>query len=217
MTTYRNISNCLTITTKIDKESKGLRKLALDKNRWDGQSEFNFREIFKSKSSDDRTRFEYGKKYLEQFDGKEKKFDIFSMMTILRDEQSCICRDIENNFPTQGSQISELSEKRQVHWFTGTPDPLRSVFKPFIFTKDIKLTKYINEPIAKDSYKHLLYSKHETAYSQLKNNENNLNETLRNLEKNCVEELQNNDLEDQVLQLNELFNDSVDAELRFYK
>lgn len=118
VTSFRNISNCLTITTKIDKESEGLRKLALDKNRWDGKEEFNFTKVFQSKG-DDRSRFEFGKKYLEQFASGEKKFDIFSMMDILRNEESNICRSITNKYPTQGSQISVISPKLQVHWFTG--------------------------------------------------------------------------------------------------
>ena len=210
----RNISNCLTITTKLDKESGGLRQLALDKNLWDGKEAFNFRKVFSSKSGDDRSRYDCGAKYLDQFkDGK--KFDIFSMMNILRDEASGICRNIQNRFPTQGSQISVLSKARQVHWFTGTPDPSRSVFKPFIFTKDIKLTSYISKPIKSCEWKHLLYSKHEASYTQ---NKDKLNETLRNLERDCVEELESSlDLDDQALELNQLFNDAVDAELRFYK
>lgn len=63
----RNISNCLTITTKIDKESEGLRKLALDKNRWNGEEEFNFTKVFQSESADDRSRFEYGARYFTVF------------------------------------------------------------------------------------------------------------------------------------------------------
>lgn len=100
----------------------------------------------------------------------------------------------------------------------GTPDPNHSVFKPFVFTKDIKLTKNISKPVNNESWKHLLYLKHEAAYAQLRNKANSLNETLRNVERSCVEELQNSDLsDDRLLELNELFNDSVDAELRFYK
>lgn len=118
----RNISNCLTITGKIDRESKALRQLALDKASWDGKTEFNFAEIFKSKTGQDTSRYEHGRQYLKQFDGSTKKFDIFAMMTILRDEQSGICRGIECAYPTQGAQISVLTKSKQVHLFTGTPN-----------------------------------------------------------------------------------------------
>lgn len=222
----RNISNCLTITSKIDRESAGLRKLAQDKGRWDGKPEtFNFTECFKSKSGQDTSRYDAGRKYLEAFADGSKKFDIFSMMVILRDEESSICRGIECTYPTQGAQISVLSGKaRHVHLFTGTPNTRLSVFKPFVFVKGIeKLTKLISEPIASGSWVHLLYSKHGQAYQQLKANENDLNTALRGVEKACVEELLQqlsgtDELNDQqALELSELFDDSVDAELRFYK
>lgn len=93
-----------------------------------------------------------------------------------------------------------------------------SVFKPFVFSKDIKqLTKQISEPIAAGNRKHLLYVKHAAAYNQLKTNENDLNTTLRNLERSCVEELLLDAKEQPVEELSELFDDSVEAELRFYK
>lgn len=43
---FRNISNILTITTKIDRKSKGIEEYAKSKNLWDGAGEFNFCEIF---------------------------------------------------------------------------------------------------------------------------------------------------------------------------
>ena len=237
----RNISNCLTITSQIDRESDGLRQLALD-NGWDGKKEFNFTEIFQSKSGQDTARLEHGRKYLAQFDDS-KKFDIFAMMAILRDEPSSICRGIECNYPSQGdyqidchnidannnvisilkgAQISVLPKnenKRQVHLFTGTPNTNLSVFKPFVFSKGLeRLTKQISEPVAAGSQVHLLYAKHQAAYEQLKLNENDLNTTLRSLERAAVEELMSETKEPvEQLELSSLFDDSVDAELRFYK
>ena len=213
----RNISNCLTISSKIDRESEKLRQLALDKGLWDGKKQFDFAEIFQSKSGQDTGRYEHGKKYLSAAGGGSKKFDVFAMMTILRDEPSSICRGIECTYPTQGAQISVLSGKRQVHLFTGTPNTNLSFFKPFIFSKSLqRLSKQISEPLAAGSWAHLLYAKHKSAYEQLKTNENDLNSTLRSLEKSCIEELFGAD--DQAAdELASLFDDSVDAELRFYK
>lgn len=223
----RNISNCLTITGKIDRESAGLRKLALDKGRWDGKKEFNFTECFQSKSGQDTSRYDAGSRYLQSFADGSKKFDIFSMMDILRDEESGICRGTECAYPSQGAQISLLarssdgqaSRRAQVHLFTGTPNTNLSVFKPFVFSKGIeKLSKLISEPIAAGSWAHCLYVKQQSVYEQLKANQNDLNTMLRGVERACVEELLQSEItEQQVLELSELFNDSIDAELRFYK
>ena len=59
------------------------------------------------------------------------------MMTILRDCPSGICMT-GGGFRSNGSQVSVLQAEQHpgggdVHWFTGTPDPSRSVFKPFAF------------------------------------------------------------------------------------
>ena len=45
---YRNISNQLTIRTKIDKMSEGLKDLALNKGWWKPDHEFDFAKIFSS-------------------------------------------------------------------------------------------------------------------------------------------------------------------------
>lgn len=61
---YRNISNCLSIQTKIDRESSGLRKLATDKGLWNGSDEFNFAKIFSDDDKNHLDRFENGKNLL---------------------------------------------------------------------------------------------------------------------------------------------------------
>ena len=67
------------------------------------------------------------------------QFTIGDMMAVLRDVPSGICRP-GGAFPTAGSQVSLLGGSgnggaalRSCHWFTATPSPARSVFKPFIF------------------------------------------------------------------------------------
>lgn len=62
------------------------------------------------------------------------------MMGILRDERSGICMCGDGYFRSNGSQVSFLwlaaSNKPNIHWFTATPDPSRSAFKPFTFPTD---------------------------------------------------------------------------------
>lgn len=57
------------------------------------------------------------------------------MMAILRDRRSGICMR-GGGFRSNGAQVSVLSPDNAAadpHWFTGTPDPSRSCFKPLIF------------------------------------------------------------------------------------
>ena len=59
------------------------------------------------------------------------------MFEVLRHKESGIC--MTGGFLSAGSQVSTLpvpGEKgAAVHWFTGTPDPSSSLYKPFIFCK----------------------------------------------------------------------------------
>lgn len=123
---YRNISNCLSITTKIDKHSEGLKEKALNMGLWDGQvkqifpywtlpilnmiyltqyifqSEFNFTKCFSS--GGDELRFYEGEKLLRN-ETINADFKIESMFNILRHKESRICRSCDDTFPTQGSQV----------------------------------------------------------------------------------------------------------------
>ncbi len=123
------------------------------------------------------------------------------------------------------------------HWFTGTPDPKHSVFKPFLFCPDFKITESIVSPkIPNDpaktkprfqrqvDRKHLLYKMHQNFYKKLtQNNEEGkeLRNTLKQLETSCIQEMEqllnNFDKKDDSLQIQDLFNDCVESELRFYK
>ena len=52
------------------------------------------------------------------------------MMEILRDHSAGIC--MHGGFRTTASQVSLLSKETSIHWFTGSPHPCTSFFKPFI-------------------------------------------------------------------------------------
>ena len=70
----RNISNCLSIGTKIDFMSKDLKQVAIDKGLWDGVEEFNFAKVYGTGSADNG-RFVGGKNLLHQYSkGLFRKF-----------------------------------------------------------------------------------------------------------------------------------------------
>ncbi|KAG8432463.1 hypothetical protein GDO86_016924 [Hymenochirus boettgeri] len=121
----KNISNSLSITTKIDREHPQMREYASDKGWWDGVQEFTFAGAYSwhypSKSSSHGDRFCEGYKLLQKH--KEER------------------DNMEGSFRTTGSMVSILPldlNQPCCHFFTGTPDPSRSVFKPFVFVPQIQ-------------------------------------------------------------------------------
>uniref|UniRef100_A0A4W5NWZ9 Secernin 3 n=1 Tax=Hucho hucho TaxID=62062 RepID=A0A4W5NWZ9_9TELE len=125
---YRNISNQYTITTKIDKEHP---------------APFSFAETYSFMTT---ARIETsGSRYCEVRNLLERNkghITAETMMDILRDKESGI--NMEGFFMTTGSMVSVVLTDPtlpEVHYITGTPDPERSVFKTFVFVKDIKQLK----------------------------------------------------------------------------
>lgn len=150
------------------------------------------------------------------------------MTELLRNKVSGICRSNTDPYPTASSQVSvisaNISQRPSVHWFTGTPDPQYSYFKPFIFHPKVKLasekTKSPTMP-ADDStvdLRHVLYKRHEDFYERLQN-DNELHQTLRQIECLCIDELESmlKNYYDNENEIDNLFSDSVESELRFYR
>jgi secernin len=146
----RNISNCLSIRTKIDRSSEGLQEHAREAGYWDGSGEFDWAAAFSEgyvppRGQKNGGREAAGLRLLEKATKKASSestkgsigVDVKDMMSILRDVGSGICMCGDGGFRSNGSQVSELCRDQQllgdVHYFTGTPDPSRSCFKPFIF------------------------------------------------------------------------------------
>ncbi|XP_023330377.1 secernin-3 isoform X2 [Eurytemora carolleeae] len=128
-TGYRNISNCMSITTKIDRCHPDLKSRAKSEGWWDGVSEFNWSDVIGNTSGDlenPGSRFSCGRELLkERCEGS--KFNVKNMMEVLRDEASGINRP-SGDFPTAGSQVSILAENSgiaDIHWFTATLCPTR--------------------------------------------------------------------------------------------
>jgi secernin len=189
------------------------------------------------------SRFKAGSMLLDMH-SKDKDFDVSSMMRVLRDESSGICRGCSDPFPTASSQVSVLSGpghgmRPSCHWFTGTPDAKHSVFKPFIFCEGITLTSTIRSPTVPEAEdparvkprfqtkvdrRHTLFKLHEACYDRVTHPTEgaSLRDLLKKVEETCVQEveqvLDNFDPKNKAsLDLGELFNDSVHAEIRFYK
>ena len=117
-------------------------------NDWDLASEninFNFSKYFSDKFftyfAHGRERREFTYKKLKE---RGKKINLEFIMTILRSGENPIkgsMKDICIHYggitkpvQTTSSQISEISDKISIHWFTATSLPCISIYKPFYLT-----------------------------------------------------------------------------------
>ncbi|KAM7407432.1 hypothetical protein PAMA_003248 [Pampus argenteus] len=235
---YRNISNQYSITTKIDKEHPGLREYALSKGWWDGETQFNFATVYSfmttARIDASGCRYSEGKRLLEESNGH---ITAETMMDILRDKNSGI--NMEGMFMTTGSMVSVIPTNPDlpgVHYFTATPDPERSVFKPFIFVKNIKgelkettsPTYGVDDPVkkkprfqSKPVRKHKLFIKHEVVAAIIdthKDRGQKIVQSMRQLEKETMtqmEKILSDGIEVPDL-LVDLFSSSVQKEMNVY-
>ncbi|KAK6300408.1 hypothetical protein J4Q44_G00285060 [Coregonus suidteri] len=206
----KNISNALTIGTDISAEHPELRSVAQAQGWWSGEGEFCFNEVFKSENPPARMelakkRYSGGTQLLQQHDGS---VTAKVMMSILRDKPSGICMD-SGGFRTTGSMVSILPRDPSlpcIHFLTATPDPSRSVFKPFIFSESVTPVSRVispqygpDDPVRKQprfqsqvDRRHDLYKAHEGALQTMETNPdagNAITETLRMLEGQCLTDI----------------------------
>lgn len=234
---YRNISNQYGITTKIDREHPEMREYAQSKGWWDGKSEFNFATVYSfmttARIEASGNRYCEGKALLEKSNGH---ITGETMMDILRDKDSGI--NMEGMFMTTGSMVSVIPTDPAlpgVHYFTATPDPERSVFKPFIFVKHSKELKETTSPSygpddpvkkkprfqSKPNRKHELFVKHEVVAAIIDTNKERgkkITESMRQLEKEKMAEMEkilSEGIEEPDFLVN-LFSTSVHEELATY-
>ena len=87
------------------------------------------------------------------------------MMSVLRDEDSGICQTGGSGLGSvsTGSQVSVLHPYGSVatshHWFTATPNPNNSLFKPFMFVPGASGSDLTMCP-SRDNCAHALYQAH---------------------------------------------------------
>ncbi|XP_028830730.1 secernin-2 isoform X2 [Denticeps clupeoides] len=235
----KNISNQLTIETEIALEHPELRSTAQAQGWWNGEGEFSFSAAFSPDNPPARMelakqRYRGGTELLKQHNGS---VTAEVMMTILRDKASGICMDSEG-FRTTGSMVSVLPRDSAypcIHFFTATPDPSRSVFKPFIFSECMTPVPRVispqygpEDPVRKQprfrsqvAREHDLYKAHQHALSNMETDQEagaSLQETLRYLESQCLMDigaLLRGEIPEE--DLGDLFFDCVDTELKFYQ
>lgn len=235
----KNISNQLTIGTEISSEHPDLRTVAQSQGWWSGEGDFSFTKALTPDNPPARMelakqRYNGGTKLLQQHTGSVTGE---VMMSILRDKPSGICMDSEG-FRTTGSMVSILPRDPSmpcVHFFTATPDPSRSVFKPFIFSESVRPVSMVmspeygpDDPVKNHprfqqqvDRRHELYKAHQIALVAMETNQDNgtsLQETMLLLESQCLQEIEamlRGEVEGQ--ELGDLFFDCVDTEIKFYQ
>ncbi|KAL3831582.1 hypothetical protein ACJMK2_023320 [Sinanodonta woodiana] len=243
----RNISNELSITEKIDLMSPNLMEKAKELGLYkESDGPFNFAKVFSEHYVDPKlsessgSRYGRGRKMLKDL-SKEGVFHLKNMMEILRDEDSGICMTGDTGFASVGSQVSVLSPTGSsfpdCHWFTATPNPRISLFKPFIFCPGPNLGSMTMSPDfgIKEPRKikprfqtvvdrrHDLYKGHQKLQSlQGTNNSKGLKmlKDVQDLEEKCiadVEQILDSFNQQSLLQVSGLFKHICDIEFNFYK
>ncbi|XP_015285177.1 PREDICTED: secernin-1 [Gekko japonicus] len=228
------ICSQLSLTTKIDAEHPELRSYAENQGWWTADTEFNFAQVFSQ--ADNHSDCCLGK---ESLDKQEGDITVQTMIDVLRDKARGVCVDSES-FLTTGSMVSALPQNPSspcIHYFTGTPDPSRSIFKPFIFVDDVKLVPKVQSPVfgsddpvkkiprfqKKVDRRHELYRAHEWIQSVIESDQEkgqNLRRTMLGLEKQGLEAMENILTSSEVLdpsEVEDLFYDCVDTEIKFLK
>ncbi|XP_074080237.1 secernin-2 isoform X3 [Macrotis lagotis] len=185
----RNISNQLSIGTDITAEHPELRAHAQKQGWWDGQTTFDFAHVFSLvhqpvRMEAAKARFQAGRELLKQFQGG---ITATTMMDILRNKESGICMD-SGGFRTTASMVSVLPQDPSqpcVHFLTATPDPSRSVFKPFVFEAGVTQTPQVLSPTFGDKdpvrthprfqiqvdRRHPLYCEHQAALGRMESDQ----------------------------------------------
>ena len=167
------MSNVYAIGDDYSLQASGLETFARENQLWDGKAKLNFAHVFQGPSPCTDARLKAGRALLENLT-KNGNFSVFDMMSILRDDQAGICVDDRTRgVRTTSSQVSVLlsntaKNRSQIdgcHFFTGTPNPKQSLFKPFIFSEKVQLGPLtVSTPAPITSHRvHPLYSAHEKA------------------------------------------------------
>lgn len=151
----RSISNTFTISTKVDGESKGLRRAAAALGWRQEKTGLDVSDIFADRT---RSRFATGTerwcRTTDLLEPKHGQIDAATMMAVLRDHGPRAARDkdwrpdgllggsvcahasfgpVRRFGQTTGSWITEMRDGRAVHWVTGTASPDTGLFKPVFF------------------------------------------------------------------------------------
>lgn len=214
-----------------------MREYAKSQGWWDEEKPFSFAEVYSYKTTARMEaaggRYCEGKRLLGKSNGH---ITTESMMDILRDKESGI--NMEGMFMSTGSMVSVIPQDPTlpgVHYFTATPDPERSVFKPFIFVQDVKQLKLTCSPCygeddpvkkqprfqTKPDRKHPLFLKHEVVAAIIDSTRERgqkIMQHMRDLEKTKMAEMETYLTEGvkDPTKVVHLFTDTVEEEMKVY-
>ncbi|XP_059155680.1 secernin-2-like isoform X2 [Physella acuta] len=234
---YRNCSNELSIRTKMDLTSPNLIEEAKSLGLYtEDMGPFDFKTTFcsQSLSAHDMAnstcfRFRHGRELMEKA-ANTGKFGYQDMFKILRDEDGGICM-MDGGFITAGSQVSVLLPPSalapSVHWFTGTPNPATSIYKPFFFgpgaaVGDVTVSPPSEAGTEQAEKGHALYRGHKKLCNLMDTQEEKghcVLAQLRELEKKCcedVDEIVANYNEASFPKLKQIFQHLATMEINFY-
>ncbi|KAK3109126.1 hypothetical protein FSP39_023532 [Pinctada imbricata] len=239
----RNLSNQLTIEAEYDLSSPDIVEQAKSLDLYkEEDGPFNFSRVFSERHCEDdansEARFNKGKELLEKY-SSAGNFKVKEMMEVLRSEE--INTYISGSFVTTGSQVSVLSPRPGIscHWFTATPKPQASIFKPFIFCPNADIGHHTKSPVTgvvkpvnKEGAtsnpilvdrKHPLWLSHEKFQEKLNTMDpigEMVLENIKELESKCMEdmeEMMSNFDESGALKAAEIFMHIASIEINFYK
>lgn len=147
-----SISNAYTIQRDWDACSSNLVKYSIERRWCRKEEDFNFAKCYSDRFytyfSHGRERREFTFKELKKREGEITLEDIMNILRSHRDSsfrpENGSMRDICMHYggltrpsQTANSQISVLSSKMHLHWFTGVSNPCISIFKPIHFDAGI--------------------------------------------------------------------------------
>lgn len=161
------------------------------------------------------------------------------MFKILRHEESGIC--MSGSFLSTGSQVSvlpqDMGNAAACHWFTATPDPSKSLYKPFVFCENNTVGMATTSPtfgaddpvLSKPRFsktvdrRHALWKAHEKLISMLGEGSSKgsmILEQMLMMEAHCVadmDEVVRNFDDGAKTRVANIFKHMVELEMNFYK
>ncbi|XP_055644860.1 secernin-1 [Toxorhynchites rutilus septentrionalis] len=186
----------LSVDSQIDRSSDNLSTKLQGAGIWDGSGELNFSALFD---------YEPARSWPASEPSSEASFGVIQMFETLR------ASGVDQKALT--SHVSVLSSTGlSCHWFTATPNPLESVFKPFAFTPGTKISPLTKVPEGQSQT--LLHKLHSSRKWE------QIGDLLKSLESTCVEEVNRFISEhsgEPNQELDELMKDCVEAEVKFYR
>ncbi|CAO1411602.1 unnamed protein product [Diamesa serratosioi] len=192
---FRAFSSGLSVKTKIDKQSENLVDKLKELGVYDGTGELNFSQVFSSEIKELKWPSEDGI--------ADSSFSAQMMFEVLR--AGAEGKEINSSFVS----VLKQSGSSSVHWFTGTENPSESVFKPFIFTPNVRISPLTQK--GEEDTETLLRKLHSNRKWEM------VGELLKSLEKSCVDEIDGYVDDCPTPELDELLKDCVEAEVKFYR